>query len=176
LLIIGLFVTVLASRDRQITTQYAQTAVPTSTPGSATITPTFGCLGTSCVGTPSAVTTTPRAASPSAGVTILVPVNPNGKTPPGLINSFSKRLRNWIRKYIHFGGNPPGNPNIPGTNINPLASPSGNVIIIGPGKGNNPNKQLVPVKLATPSGMTVPTNPRNIFQPVQDFLRRLFGR
>ncbi len=200
LLLIAILITVTASQQQQISTQYAQTAptpvsstsatpiftiaptssVPTATvPPLPTVTPTFGCLGTSCAGTiaPTKAIVTVQP-SPTAGVTIILPINPNGKTPPGFFVSLIHRIGNWFSKFVRFGGNPPGNPNIPGTNVNPASSTSGNLsgaklqgnrtITIIPPAGSNNN--------ASGGGsVTPPANQQNILQNLLNLFGQLFG-
>ncbi len=200
LLLIAILITVTASQQKQILTQYAQTAptpvsstsatpiftiaptssVPTATvPPPPTVTPTFGCLGTSCAGTiaPTKVVVTVQPSS-TAGVTIILPTNPNGKTPPGFFVSLIHRIGNWFSKFVRFGGNPPGNQNIPGTNINPASSMSGNLsgaklqgnrkITIIPPAGSNNN--------ATSGGsVTPPANQQNTLQNLLNLFGQLFG-
>jgi hypothetical protein len=104
-----------------------------------------------------------------------LPTNPNGKTPPGFFVSIIHRVANWFSKFVRFGGNPPGNPNIPGTNINPASSTSGSLsgaklqgnrtITIIPGSNNN----------ASGGGtVTSPAPQNNILQPIINLFNLLF--
>jgi hypothetical protein len=189
LLLIGLLITVVASQQRQLAIQYAQTAptpisstsatplfttAPTLAP--PTVTPTFGCLGTSCVGTiaPTGITAAPKP-SPTAGVTIILPTNPNGKTPPGFFVSIIHRVSNWLSKFVRFGGNPPGNPNIPGTNINPVSSTSSG--LSGAKIQGNRTITIIPGSNNSASGggsVTPPATQPSVLQPFINLLNLLF--
>jgi len=182
LLFIGLLITVVALQQQQISTDYAQTN-PTLIP--PTVTPTFGCLGTSCAGTimPTGVTSAPTAIPPTTAPMITLPANPNGKTPPGFFVSLIHRISNWFSKFVRFGGNPPGNPNIPGTGINPVSSSSGNtnVITIGAGRGKNNATIIYPTSAnKNPSGSSSgtvisPTPQPNALQSLINFINQLMS-
>jgi|GEM_PF-4093646 len=179
-LLIGLLVTVVALQQQQIATQYAQTTNTTISP--PTVTPTFGCLGTSCAGTILPITKIPITPTTIPPM-ITLPTNPNGKTPPGFFVSLTHRVSNWLSKFVRFGGNPPGNQNIPGTGINPLASSSGvtNVITIGAGKGKNNATIIYPTgapKNASGGGsisIPTPTPQPNVLQNLINLLSQLFA-
>ncbi len=173
------FLAFAIAQTKEDSIQYAQTAPsPSSASISATVdpgavSPTYGCLGTSCVGsiTPSvAVTVSPSimpSVAPSTIPTISLPTNPNGKTPPGLIVSSFMRLRNWFSKMLRFGGNPPGNQNIPGTSINPIGSNSGVPIpIVSLGADGS-----------TSGSVTFPTGKKNgsLIEQFLTFFAQLFG-
>ncbi len=174
ILLLIVFLTVSQLNQTQQTQQYAQEVYPL--PSTTEISPTYACLGTTCEGSiaPTAAPTVSEVVQPTLQPlpTLGLPTNPNGKTPPGQINSAFRRLGNWFKKYMHFGGNPPGNPNIPGTNINPMASQSGARILLISG---TPVATDGGVLDATQAARRQEEN-RNMMGGLIEFFNQLFGK